>query len=187
MLPVNRLVVQLSLFSHYYKSMWSGKIPHVIYYTLRHQHAWRREIVALHNNHTRLGTVTLPLFHHMSNMTPKEVEEHCSSYDTWGVLGSWFKGTEGQIALMMNMNAKKTASFSFLCSPKKWQILQSLCKVFWELLKEFCTTPRGSGLKGPKIPGGDSAYGRGGDARRKFWIKPLRETDLGVAQACFDP
>ena len=36
-------------------------------------------------------------------------------------------------------------------------------------------------------PGGDSAYERGGDARRKFWIKPLKETDLGVAQAFFDP
>ena len=39
-----------------------------------------------------------------------------------------------------------------------------------------------------KIPGrGDSAYERDGDARRKFWIKPLKETDLGVAQAFFDP
>ena len=36
-------------------------------------------------------------------------------------------------------------------------------------------------------PGGDLAYKRGGDARRKFWIKPLKETDLGVAQAFFDP
>ena len=35
--------------------------------------------------------------------------------------------------------------------------------------------------------GGDSAYERGGDARRKFWIKHLKETDLGVAQAFFDP
>ena len=26
--------------------------------------------------------------------------------------------------------------------------------------------------------GGDSAYEKGGDARRKFWIKPLKETDL---------
>ena len=33
----------------------------------------------------------------------------------------------------------------------------------------------------------DSAYERGGDDRRKFWIKPLKETDLGVAQAFFDP
>ena len=34
------------------------------------------------------------------------------------------------------------------------------------------------------IPGGgDSAYDKGGDARRKFLIKPLKETDLGVAQA----
>ena len=34
---------------------------------------------------------------------------------------------------------------------------------------------------------GDSAYERGGDARRQFWIEPLKETDLGVAQAFFDP
>ena len=35
--------------------------------------------------------------------------------------------------------------------------------------------------------GGNSAYERGGDVRRKFWIEPLKETDLGVAQAFFDP
>ena len=35
--------------------------------------------------------------------------------------------------------------------------------------------------------GGDSTYERGGDARRKFGIKPLKETDLEVAQAFFDP
>ena len=35
--------------------------------------------------------------------------------------------------------------------------------------------------------GGDSAYDKGGDARRKILIKPLKETDLGVAQAFFDP
>ena len=34
---------------------------------------------------------------------------------------------------------------------------------------------------------GDSAYERGGDARQKFWIKPLKETDLGVAQAFLTP
>ena len=40
----------------------------------------------------------------------------------------------------------------------------------------------------PIIPGGgDSAYERGGDARRKFWVKPVKETDLAVAQAFFDP
>ena len=37
------------------------------------------------------------------------------------------------------------------------------------------------------IRGGDPAYERGGDAGRKFWIKPLKETDMGVAQAFFDP
>ena len=93
--------------------MWSGKIPHVIYYTLYNQHAWRREIVILHSNHTRLGTVTLPLFHHMSNMTPKEVEETCPSCETWGVLGSWLKVTECQIAFIMNLNAKKRLHFVF--------------------------------------------------------------------------
>ena len=38
-------------------------------------------------------------------------------------------------------------------------------------------------------PGGgeDSAYERGGDACRKFWIKPLKETDPGVAQAFLTP
>ena len=35
--------------------------------------------------------------------------------------------------------------------------------------------------------GGDFKYERGGDARRKFWIKPPKETDLGLAQAFFDP
>ena len=38
-------------------------------------------------------------------------------------------------------------------------------------------------LKAPGV--GDSAYERGGDARRKFCIKPLKETGLGVAQAFF--
>ena len=36
-------------------------------------------------------------------------------------------------------------------------------------------------------PGEDSAYVRGGDALRKFWIKLLKETNLGVAQPSFDP
>ena len=35
--------------------------------------------------------------------------------------------------------------------------------------------------------GVDSAYERGGYACRKFWIKPLKETDLGVAQAFLTP
>ena len=34
---------------------------------------------------------------------------------------------------------------------------------------------------------GDSAYERGGDARRKFCIIPLTETDLDKAQAFFLP
>ena len=35
--------------------------------------------------------------------------------------------------------------------------------------------------------GGALPYERGGDARRKFGIKPIKETNLGVAQPIFDP
>ena len=35
--------------------------------------------------------------------------------------------------------------------------------------------------------GGDSIYKKGRDARREFWNWPLRETNLGVARAFFDP
>ena len=41
-----------------------------------------------------------------------------------------------------------------------------------------------------KTKGGDGVglpYERGRDARRKFWIIPLKETNLGVAQPLFDP
>ena len=31
------------------------------------------------------------------------------------------------------------------------------------------------------------SYERGGNARRKIWIKPLKETNLGGAQPFFDP
>ena len=34
---------------------------------------------------------------------------------------------------------------------------------------------------------GGVSHERGGDTRRKFWIKPLKETNLGVAQAFVDP
>ena len=34
---------------------------------------------------------------------------------------------------------------------------------------------------------GGLLYERGGDARRKFKIKPLRETNLGVAKAILTP
>ena len=35
--------------------------------------------------------------------------------------------------------------------------------------------------------GGGLPYKRDGDARRKFWIKPLKEIYLGVAQSFFWP
>ena len=40
----------------------------------------------------------------------------------------------------------------------------------------------GGGGGGEELP-----YERGGIARRKCLIKPLKETNLGVAQAFFDP
>ena len=36
-------------------------------------------------------------------------------------------------------------------------------------------------------PGGTLHIKGGGNARRKFWIKPLKETDLGMAQAFLTP
>ena len=30
-------------------------------------------------------------------------------------------------------------------------------------------------------------YERGGDARKEFWIKPLKETNLGMAQPFLTP
>ena len=35
--------------------------------------------------------------------------------------------------------------------------------------------------------GGGLSYERGADARRKFWIKPLKQTNLGLAQPCLTP
>ena len=57
---------------------------------------------------------------------------------------------------------------------------------FSDIAVMIATIAQGSGGGGR----GGSAYERGGDARRRFWIKPLKETDLGdlgVAQAFFDP
>ena len=55
-------------------------------------------------------------------------------------------------------------------------------RVKWWLLVRYLSDARSR-----RGGGGVSAYERGWDARRKFWIKPLKETDLGVAQAFFDP
>ena len=41
-------------------------------------------------------------------------------------------------------------------------------------------SPDSIGSKWQVKPGGDSPFERGGDARRKFLIKPLQETDLGA-------
>ena len=35
--------------------------------------------------------------------------------------------------------------------------------------------------------GGGLPYKRGGDARQKFWIKPLKKTNVGVTQPFLDP
>ena len=48
-----------------------------------------------------------------------------------------------------------------------------------DVVEQYAVCPGGGG--------GDTAYERGGDARRKFLIKPQKETDMGVAHAFFDP
>ena len=63
--------------------------------------------------------------------------------------------------------------------------------VFWAILKDFefavyCFYDSKS-LKIAQKTRGDSHMKRAGTARRKFWIKPLKETNLGVAQPFFDP
>ena len=39
----------------------------------------------------------------------------------------------------------------------------------------------------PLDPGGELPYESDGDTRRKIRIKPLKETNLGVVQALFEP
>ena len=40
---------------------------------------------------------------------------------------------------------------------------------------------------GPAVPGGRLPYESDRDACRKIRIRPLKETNLGVVQALFDP
>ena len=44
----------------------------------------------------------------------------------------------------------------------------------------YSSSESGEGGQGPP-------YEKAGDALRKIWIKPLKETKLGVARALFDP
>ena len=60
-----------------------------------------------------------------------------------------------------------------------------LYQVIYSSLKDLPSHSHGHFATG--AGGGGSAYERDGDARGKFWIKPLKETDLGVAQAFLDP
>ena len=64
--------------------------------------------------------------------------------------------------------------------PKATRLDQATLKVYCQNYLLRCSDRQ------PRV-GEDSSYERGGDARRKFWIQPLKETDLGVAQAFFDP
>ena len=48
-------------------------------------------------------------------------------------------------------------------------------------------TTQGRTWTSTRAPGVDSAYERGGDARQKFWIKSLKEINLGVAPPFFLP
>ena len=53
------------------------------------------------------------------------------------------------------------------------------CSHLFALSPPIWTSKRG-------YPGG-LPYERGGDTRRKFWIKPLKQTNLGVAQPFLTP
>ena len=60
-------------------------------------------------------------------------------------------------------------------------------RINWITAKIYAEIFSGSVQVMTRRGGGYSAYETDGDARRKFLIKPLKETDLGVAQAFFDP
>ena len=61
--------------------------------------------------------------------------------------------------------------------PKATRLDQATLKVYCQNYLLRCSDRQ------PPRGGGNSSYERGGDARGKFWIQPLKETDLGVAQA----
>ena len=65
--------------------------------------------------------------------------------------------------------------------PKATRLDQATLKVYCQNYLLRCSDRQ------PPGGGGNSSYERGGDVRGKFWIQPLKETDLGVAQAFFDP
>ena len=64
--------------------------------------------------------------------------------------------------------------------PLSYVIRRREYKCFSNTAQELPRPGRGGGGVTPHMKGE-------GDARRKFWIKPLKETDLGVAQAFLDP
>ena len=61
-----------------------------------------------------------------------------------------------------------------------------MVKIILKMTIEWCTIPPGIWRLNPG-GGGDYAYEKDEDARRKFWTKPLKQTDPVVAQAFFDP
>ena len=73
-----------------------------------------------------------------------------------------------------------------------WESLFSMCNLFsiynrWVFLKPGYFFLQNEILL-HLCPGeGGLPYESDGDARRKIRIKPLRETNLGVAQVLFDP
>ena len=83
------------------------------------------------------------------------------------------------------LGAKKSSSTSYILFARlsSFTDFLSRCKsprVLLGIIVGVCR-PATSSL------GGDSAYQRSGDARRKFWIKFLKKTDLGVAQVFWIP
>ena len=77
-------------------------------------------------------------------------------------------------------------NLSFLCSGLKWQNTNFERLVFEQAKYPVIQWLSCTELLSP-VGGGESVYERSGDARPKFWIKPLKETDLGVVKGFFDP
>ena len=96
--------------------------------------------------------------------------------------------------LRSNFNNFEWYRWNYQLTKQNWPVCELgtvvlfIC-VWCQNLPSYLKSYRGPFEKRASEPpgGGNSAYERGGDARRKFWVKTLKETDLGVAQAFFDP
>ena len=89
-------------------------------------------------------------------------------------------------------NKQQRRRYDYKCMPQQ-QIKINIPQVFMRVKTLILTLKRAQGKKTIRHvinyrPGREGIpYERGGYARRKFWIKPLKETNLGVAQPFLTP